>query len=202
VPGLGHASPIVFGDKVFTVSAVPETEERLLLCIERNTGQIAWRQTVVKSSLERKHSLNSHASSTPACDGERVFVAFLDRVEMVVAAYDLNGKQQWLVRPGVCFHARHGSPILFNDKVIVNGDHDGDGYIVALDRRTGRKLWRIDRPSKTAHLHRAAYSRNRRAHANGSHRQVQRTTIEQRQATGSWMADGAIRGVARLQRAR
>lgn len=151
MPGLGHASPIVFNDKVFTVSALPETEERVLLCLNRSSGEIEWRQAVVKSPLERKHSLNSHASSTPACDGERVFVAFLDRNEMVVAAYDLNGKQSWLIRPGK-FSSMHGfcsSPILFKDKVIVNGDHDGDGYMVALDRKTGRELWRIDRPNKT-----------------------------------------------------
>ncbi|HWN97279.1 MAG TPA: PQQ-binding-like beta-propeller repeat protein [Methylomirabilota bacterium] len=151
LPGLGHASPIVFGDKVFTVSAIPETQERVLLCLDRAGGKIIWRQSVLQSQLERKHSLNSHASSTPACDGERVFVAFLDRNEMVVAAYDLSGKQEWLVRPGK-FSSMHGfcsSPILFKDKVIVNGDHDGDGYMLALDRKTGRELWRIDRPNKT-----------------------------------------------------
>ena len=151
LPGLGHASPIVFDDKVFTVSAVPETQERVLLCLDRTSGNIAWQRSVIKSPFEKKHSLNSHASSTPACDGERVFVTFLDRMEMVVGAYDLGGKQEWLVRPGK-FSSMHGfcsSPILFKDKVIVNGDHDGDGYMVALDRKTGRQLWRIDRPNKT-----------------------------------------------------
>jgi len=151
LPGLGHASPIVYGDKVFTVTAIPETQERVLLGLDRKSGGIAWRRTVITAPFERKHSLNSHASSTPACDGERVFVAFLDRVEMVVAAYGLDGRPQWLVRPGR-FNSMHGfcsSPILFKDKVIVNGDHDGDGYMVALERKTGRELWRIDRPNKT-----------------------------------------------------
>jgi outer membrane protein assembly factor BamB len=148
LPGLGHASPIICGGKIFIVSAVPRTDERMLVCLSRNSGQIAWQQAVIKSPLEKKHALNSHASSTPACDGERVFVAFLDVSEIVVAGYDLTGKQQWLVRPGR-FSSMHGfcsSPILFEDKVIVNGDHDGDGYMVALDRKTGRELWRIDRP--------------------------------------------------------
>src|ERR1041385_4134729 len=104
LPGAGHASPIVFGDKVFTVSAVAQTEERLLLCLDAASGKILWQQPVIRSPLEKKHSLNSHASSTPACDGNRVFVAFLDVSEMVVAAYDLNGKQEWLVRPGP-FHS-------------------------------------------------------------------------------------------------
>jgi outer membrane protein assembly factor BamB len=151
LPGTGHASPIVSGDKVFTVAALPDTEERVLLCLDKSSGKIAWRTPVLKSPLEKKHSLNSHASSTPACDGERVFVAFLDRREMVVAAYGLDGKEQWMVRPGV-FSSMHGfcsSPILFEDKVIVNGDHDGDGYMVALARQTGKELWRIERPNKT-----------------------------------------------------
>jgi outer membrane protein assembly factor BamB len=151
LPGLGHASPIVFGDRVFTVSAVPQTEERLLLALNRANGKIVWQQPVLKSPLEKKHSLNSHASSTPACDGERVFVTFLDVNTVVVAAYDFLGKQQWLVRPGK-FSSMHGfcsSPILFEDQVIVNCDHDGDGYIIALDRKTGRELWRIARPNRT-----------------------------------------------------
>jgi outer membrane protein assembly factor BamB len=151
LPGMGHASPIVSHGKVFTVSAVPETQERLLLALDRRDGRILWQQAVITSLLERKHALNSHASSTPASDGERVFVSFLDRNEMVVAAYDLDGQKQWLVRPGK-FNSMHGfssSPIVFEDKVIVNGDHDGDGYMVALDRKTGKELWRIDRPNKT-----------------------------------------------------
>jgi hypothetical protein len=151
VPGTGHASPIVWGDRVFTVSAVPETEDRLLLCFDRRTGRQEWQRTVVSSPLERKHPLNSHASSTPATDGHLVFTAFLDAQEVVVAAHDFDGNQRWISRPGV-FRSMHGfcsSPVLFDDKVIVNCDHDGDGYIVALSRATGSELWRIDRPNKT-----------------------------------------------------
>jgi outer membrane protein assembly factor BamB len=151
LPGVGHASPVVWGDRVFTVAALPASEERVLLCLDAATGKTVWKQTVLKAMFEAKHSLNSHASSTPATDGERVFVAFLDVNRMFVAAYDFAGKQVWAVRPGA-FSSKHGfcsSPILYKDKVIVNGDHDGDGYMVALDRKTGRELWRIDRPNKT-----------------------------------------------------
>ena len=92
-----------------------------------------------------------HASSTPATDGERVFTTFLDKDQVVVAAHDFAGKPLWLKRPGR-FSSMHGfcsSPIVHRDKVIVNCDHDGDGYIVALARADGRELWRIDRPNKT-----------------------------------------------------
>lgn len=151
VPGTGHASPIVWGDRVFTVSALPETEERVLLCFDRQNGRLRWQKAVIHSPFERKHALNSHASSTPATDGERVFTTFLDVREVVVAAHDFEGRQPWLVRPGR-FSSVHGfcsSPVLFEDKVIVNCDHDGDGYIVALARDDGRELWRIERPNKT-----------------------------------------------------
>ncbi len=151
LPGSGHASPIVWDDKVFTVATVAETQERVLLCLDRGDGRMLWRKTVLKSPLEGKHRLNSHASSTPATDGERVFTAFLDGSEVVVSAHDFNGRQAWQVRPGV-FASKHGfcsSPILYEDKVIVNCDHDGPGYIVALSRTDGRQLWRIERPNNT-----------------------------------------------------
>ena len=69
IPGGGHASVITFGDKLFTVTAVPETQERLLLCLDRGNGKIRWQQTVIKSPMERLHRENSHASSTPAFYG-------------------------------------------------------------------------------------------------------------------------------------
>ena len=151
LPGEGHASPVVFGGKIFTVAATPDSQERMLLCLDRSTGRKLWQQTVVKAPAEHIHRENSHASSTPACDGERVFCTFLDGRETIVAAYDLNGKKLWLKRPGV-FSSVHGfcsTPIPYRDKIIVNFDHDGDGYIVALARNDGRELWRIARPNKT-----------------------------------------------------
>ena len=173
LPGEGHASPIVWGDKVFTVACVADAEERVLLCLDRVTGRILWQSVVLKSPLESIHKLNSRASSTPATDGERVYTAFLDQTETdatraanaanppgsgevpkgtsVVSAHDFSGKLLWQVRPGL-FSSKHGfcsSPILYKDKVIVNCDHDGDGYIMALNRADGKELWRIDRPNKT-----------------------------------------------------
>ncbi len=151
LPGVGHASPIVWGDRVFTVAAIPETEGRDLLCLDRKSGKILWQQTVVKSPFEKKHKLNSHASSTPVTDGKLIYVAFLDVQEMVVAAYDFQGHQKWLARPGA-FKSVHGfcsSPVLHKDKVIVNGDHDGDSYLVALDRATGKTLWKTPRENRT-----------------------------------------------------
>ena len=151
VPGAGHASPIVLGERIFLTSCLPDTEERVLQCFNRDDGKLLWQSVVLKSALEGKHRLNSHASSTPATDGERVFTAFLDQAEVVTSAHDLQGKLIWQVRPG-SFASKHGfcsSPILHDDLVIFNCDHDGDGYIVALERSTGKERWRIERPNKT-----------------------------------------------------
>ena len=173
LPGSGHASPIVWQDRIFIVAALPENEERVLFCFERGTGKLLWQSTVLKAPQEGIHKLNSLASSTPATDGERVFTAFLDNTEtdatrainagrvigkgevpkgmVVISAHDFSGKQVWQVRPGL-FSSKHGfcsSPIVFEDKVIVNCDHDGDGYIVALARADGKELWRVARPNNT-----------------------------------------------------
>ena len=149
--GSGHASPIIWNDRIFTVSADETTNDRVLLCLDRANGAILWKTIVLTAPPEPIHRLNSHASSTPATDGERVFTAFLDKDQVVVAAHDFTGRPLWLKRPGR-FSSMHGfcsSPIVHRDKVIVNCDHDGDGYIVALAREDGRELWRIDRPNKT-----------------------------------------------------
>lgn len=151
LPGVGHASPVVWEDRIFTVTADEESQARSLVCLDRSNGKVLWDRVVLTSPFEGIHRLNSHASSTPATDGERVFVSFLDRDRMFIAAYDLDGKELWKVRPGV-FASKHGycsNPVLWNGKVIVNGDHDGEAYLVALDQKTGDPVWKTERPNKT-----------------------------------------------------
>lgn len=161
IPGVGHSSPIVWEDRVFVVSCLPEQQERVLACLDRRDGKKVWQQTVVKAPLERKHNLNSFASGTPVTDGKLVYVSFLetdfgsttDRTpgNMVVAAYDFAGEQKWIVKPGR-FASVHGfcsSPILFEDLLIVNGDHDGDSYLLALESQTGKMRWKVPREHKT-----------------------------------------------------
>ena len=175
LPGQGHGSPIVWGNRLFLVACLPETKERVLLCHDRQSGQELWRSTVFTAPLESMHHLNSYASGTPATDGKLVYVAFLEpdgsqvdaamiraragklRADnsgkpvspgrMVVAAFDFNGKPRWLVRPGpyISVWGFCSCPVLFEDMVILNGDHDGDAYLVALDRETGATRWKVNR---------------------------------------------------------
>ena len=161
LPGSGHSSPIVWGDALFLTYCDDRTGARGLARFDTATGSIVWTQTVIESPLEKRHALNSHASGTPLTDGQSIYVTFLEPDfasltdvtpgDMVVAAYDFDGRQRWLVRPGR-FSSVHGycsSPIAFENRIIVNGDHDGDGYLVALDRSTGETLWKIARPNNT-----------------------------------------------------
>lgn len=151
IPGKGHSSPIVWENRIFVTSAVKDTNQRLLMCLDRLTGKILWQREVLNAPPERKHSLNSYASSTPVTDGEKVYVSFLDRDKMFVAAYDFDGNVVWQQRPGV-FSSVHGycsSPVLWKDMVIINGDHDGPAYIVALNRKDGKTIWKTPRPNRT-----------------------------------------------------
>ena len=166
IPGIGHSSPIVLGERLFVTTCLvdqgtsAQPTQRLLLCLDRATGRELWQQTVCTSTLEKKHTLNSYASGTPTTDGRTVFVTFLEsdspdekknHGRMVVAAYDFDGKLRWIVRPGE-FSSTHGycsSPVLFEDLVIVNGDHDGDAYIVGLRQSDGATVWKTARENKT-----------------------------------------------------
>ncbi len=151
LPGKGHASPVIWGDAVFVTAALEEKNQRILMRLDYATGEVVWKRVVLESALEKVNPLNSRASSTPATDGKHVYVSFLDGDKMFVAAYDFDGKRVWAVRPGV-FSSKHGycsSPILWKDKVIVNGDHDGPAYILALNKETGKTVWKTPRPNRT-----------------------------------------------------
>ena len=118
IPGVGHSSPIVWRNRIILVTCMPEKKTRVLMCFDRDTGKELWQSTVIESPLEIKHHLNSYASGTPVTDGEQVYLTFLEADgtdkpdptrrdkklrspgQMVVAAYDMDGKRQWLVRPG------------------------------------------------------------------------------------------------------
>ncbi|MEM7384659.1 MAG: PQQ-binding-like beta-propeller repeat protein [Verrucomicrobiota bacterium] len=169
IAGEGHSSPIIWGDRVFLTTSLTEKNERRLICLNRLDGKLLWERLVVQSPPESIHRLNSRASGTPATDGKTVYVAFMQAVgeevlapnvssermitpgRVMVAAYDFDGKEQWKKDVGsfVSAHGFNSCPLLFEDLVIVNGDHDGEAYLVALDAKTGKERWRTLRENKT-----------------------------------------------------
>ena len=151
IPGIGHASPIVWGDRLFTVTAKAETHEKLLLCYDIKNGNLLWQVDVLKTPFENKHNDNSFASGTPSTDGTFVYVSFLDGESVVVAAYDFTGKQIWMQRPGT-YSSPHGyscSPVIYKDKVIINADSKGAAFIAALSKTDGHTIWKmnLDKPA-------------------------------------------------------
>lgn len=142
LPGVGHSSPVICGDQLFITSAIDEGSVRYLFCLDAVTGERLWcRATGLNRS--HKHVKGSWASSTPAVDGERVYVTFADEENYLVTAYDLAGGLVWRRNLGA-FESQHGhgvSPIVYHGLVIVPNDQKGPSSIVALDAETGETVW-------------------------------------------------------------
>jgi outer membrane protein assembly factor BamB len=152
LPGIGHSSPVLWGERLFVTSADEETGRRHVLCLDAASGQTLWSRSF-DSTKDRKHELNSFASSTPAVDETRVYVSWATPREYIVLALDHRGEEQWRVDLGP-YKAGHGagvSPIVFEDMVIVGNDQEGESSIVALDRQTGSTRWRVPRKTKVAY---------------------------------------------------
>ena len=169
LPATGHSSPIVSGAYVFVTGCIEDTQQRVLMCLQRSDGQLLWQKVVTTALLETRHQLNSYASGTPATDGQHVYVTFLISEgrevtatnvgkprqvtlgEILVAAYDVLGNQLWTASPGE-FTSAHGfcsSPVIYGDLLIINGDHDGDSYVAALSRQNGQMVWKTPREHRT-----------------------------------------------------
>ena len=177
IPGNGSATPIVWGEHVFVSTAVPAGDSgareglftRLtrrimstegasrnlrytVLAVERRTGEIAWERVVSEGTPhEGRHQTGSWASPSAVTDGE-VLCAFFGSAGLF--CLDMDGQPLWdrdfgdmEIRMGF---GEGASPTLHDDTVIVNWDHQGQSFIAALDKRTGRERWRTDRDEMTS----------------------------------------------------
>lgn len=179
IPGQGHATPIVWGDTVFVTSAVetnkqielaPIEEPRrrrgrrgrsaapssvhqfVIFAINRSDGSVRWQQTAREEvPHEGTHQTGSWAANSPITDGEHVYAYFGSRG---LYCYDMQGNLQWEKDLGDMSTRRSfgegSSPALYGDVIVVNWDHEGDSFIVALDKRTGEELWKVDRDESTS----------------------------------------------------
>jgi outer membrane protein assembly factor BamB len=151
IPGKGHGSPIVVGSRVIVTTAEEDAGRQAVLCFDRQTGKQLWRTDVHRGQLETKgNEKSSQASSTAACDGERVLVNFLNDGAIFTTALDLDGKQLWKTKVSD-FQTHQGfgsSPMLYGDLAIVTTDSRGGGVVAALERATGKIAWQQPRPKK------------------------------------------------------
>jgi len=151
LPGEGHSSPVVWGEKLFTLCTDTQTPRRMLVCLDAATGKTLW-QHDEPTDEHRLHRFNSFAASSPAVDAERVYVNWTTPGNNRVLAFDHAGKKLWEVDLGR-YDSQHGSgvsPMLYGDMVIIAADHQGDSAVVAFDQKTGKVRWRTARPSGRA----------------------------------------------------
>ncbi len=153
LPGIGHSSPVIWGDKVFLLSANPDRATRFVLCINASDGAILWNVSYPTSTYHL-HAQNSYASSTPAVDADHVYVAWATPDKLELKALDHAGKEAWTLDLGrwVSQHGFAQSPMLYGNLVILHnsqqtgrlrpGQAKGDSSMIAFDRMTGKEVWR------------------------------------------------------------
>ena len=149
IPGRGHGSPIVVGNRIFLLTAEHDREVQSVFCLSRDSGEMLWQTDLHKGGLNLKgNSKSSLANSTVACDGERVFATFLHDGAIYTTALSLEGKQLWQTKiTDYILHQGFGSsPTVYGPLVIVSADNKGTGAIAGLERTTGKIVWKQDRP--------------------------------------------------------
>jgi outer membrane protein assembly factor BamB len=161
LPGAGNSSPVAWGKRIFLTAATKGGSERLVLCVDRHSGKILWQKVAAKNPPEEPlHAWNTHASSTCATDGERVY-AFFGTPGLF--CYDIEGNLLWSkdfgpLVAGTGWGGGAASPMLHEDLVVVNGDHGtyrgqkddkgvdyGPSWLWALNKRTGAVVWKTPR---------------------------------------------------------
>ncbi|MGB2715324.1 MAG: PQQ-binding-like beta-propeller repeat protein [Vicinamibacterales bacterium] len=174
IPGLGHASPVVWGNSVFVATSIsgkkdsgvrvgyygdikPVTDdtphEWRVYCLDKQTGAVRWQQTATTGVPKiKRHEKATHANSTLATDGERI-IAFFGSEGLY--AFDMKGKQLWKKDLGVLdagFFAvpeaqweTGSSPILHDNVAVIQADVQTGSFLAAFDAKTGRELWRVSR---------------------------------------------------------
>ncbi len=153
VPGRGHSSPIVVGDQVFLTTADEAKKVQTVVTFNRKTGKPGWKVDVNRGGFPAKnHPKNTEATPSIACDGERVFVTFYHHERVEAVALDLAGKPVWkqVVAPFNPRKYEYGyapSPLIYRDLVIIATEYDGASAITALNRSTGKEVWKTPRPN-------------------------------------------------------
>ena len=174
LPGKGHSSPIVFGDRVYVMAAAPvgreqkavhdsapgvhdsvpvtHTNQYLVMALSRSDGRVLWKKVVREEwPHEGGHETGSPASNSPVTDGEFIYAFFGSRG---LYCLDTNGAVKWHADLGrmqtLHAHGEGSSPVLYGGSLIVNWDHEGSSFLYAFDKRTGKQLWKVARDEKTS----------------------------------------------------
>ncbi len=149
LPGIGHSSPVLWGDRIFLTSAMEDSGERIAMCLSTADGRILWERRY-KSAVHPKHLRNSFATPSPAADENCAYFAWSTPDEYTLLALDHQGVEKWKLNlgPYVSQHSAGPSPIVYQDMVILGNDQDGESSLVAVDRASGTIRWQTPRNSE------------------------------------------------------
>lgn len=177
IPGRGSATPVVWENKLFIVTALqtdriakpdelPKVDPKYqtkttpptnffrfeVLCLDRESGKELWRKTATEAvPHEGHHTTHSYAAGSPATDGKRLYVSF---GSFGIFAFDLDGKQLWQKDLGR-MRTRLGwgeavTPVVHDESVILNWDQEEDSKLIVLEASTGKTRWEAKRNEKTS----------------------------------------------------
>jgi outer membrane protein assembly factor BamB len=177
IPGKGHSTPIICGDRIIVTSAVATTEKPVadavgaakpadrmpvnrtefihefkVYLIDRKDGHIIWDKTVIRKRPEEgTHEFGSWASNSPVTDGEHIFADFGSRG---LYCLDFKGNIIWQKNFGqmdIKMNFGEGeSPCLYKDRLFLQWDHEGESFMASMDKKTGHEIWRVKRDEKTS----------------------------------------------------
>ncbi len=157
VPGRGHSSPTIVGDRIFLTSADESSQTQAVIGFDRQTGKQLWLTPVNRGGLPGQiHNKNTHASPTAVSDGERLYASFLNHDVVQLVALSLDGKILWnkpagAYRPNQYKYGYAPTPALYNGTVIVVSEFDGRSYLAAFNASNGQEVWRTPRPNKISY---------------------------------------------------
>lgn len=184
IPGRGHSSPVVWGDRIFLTTTIEgdvipgakavhhvrnnqtwvhpdatagnKKQTLKVLCLDRKTGKLLWERTSFEGQVyDDRHRKNTYSSGTPVTDGKYVYVFF--EAEGLFC-YDFNGKLVWQTSVGKFAKMGMGpgtSPTLYENLIFLQCDQEDGGpdlsFLVAVDKRTGKEVWRVKRNHRKTH---------------------------------------------------
>ncbi|MBN9120995.1 MAG: PQQ-like beta-propeller repeat protein [Planctomycetes bacterium] len=177
LPGKGSATPVVWGDRVFVLTAVktdrvakpdelPPVDPKfkvntappknfykfLVLCFDRNTGKKLWEKTAAEAvPHEGTHETHSYAAGSPTTDGRSLYASF---GSFGTYCYDFDGNLKWSRTDLGRLHTRLGwgeavTPVVYGEALLLNYDQEADSHLLCLDAATGKTKWDAKRDEKT-----------------------------------------------------
>ena len=137
-----RSSPVVTADRIFLTAS--EADKLVTIALDRKTGKLVWRSEVARARQMPIFKANDAASPSPVSDGKNVYAFF---GELGLISYGPDGKERWRVPLGPfnSFYGMGGSPVLAGNTLLMVCDHRNGSFIIAIDARTGKELWKTSR---------------------------------------------------------